>query len=60
MRKFSCGNNYQKLFTDPSNGEKANRIECVVVGFSLLILAATAGHAGVVEILVNRGADIEA
>lgn len=31
-----------------------------VSGFTPLILAATAGHVGVVEILLDNGADIEA
>lgn len=33
---------------------------CVFSGFTPLILAATAGHVGVVEILLDNGADIEA
>ena len=31
-----------------------------ISGFTPLILAATAGHVGVVEILLDNGADIEA
>ena len=31
-----------------------------IAGFTPLILAATAGHVGVVEILLDNGADIEA
>lgn len=31
-----------------------------ILGFTPLILAATAGHVGVVEILLDNGADIEA
>uniref|UniRef100_A0A4W3HI33 Ankyrin repeat and KH domain containing 1 n=1 Tax=Callorhinchus milii TaxID=7868 RepID=A0A4W3HI33_CALMI len=33
---------------------------CFWLGFTPLILAATAGHVGVVEILLDKGADIEA
>lgn len=36
------------------------RVMFSVSGFTPLILAATAGHVGVVEILLDNGADIEA
>lgn len=32
----------------------------MLLGFTPLILAATAGHVGVVEILLDKGGDIEA
>lgn len=35
-------------------------IESFLLGFTPLILAATAGHVGVVEILLDKGGDIEA
>lgn len=35
-------------------------IPSVVTGFTPLILAATAGHVGVVEVLLDKGGDIEA
>lgn len=36
------------------------RSTCLPTGFTPLILAATAGHVGVVEILLDKGGDIEA
>lgn len=35
-------------------------VVCLPTGFTPLILAATAGHVGVVEILLDKGGDIEA
>ena len=45
--KFACLVNYNNCFL-------------ISAGFTPLILAATAGHSDVVEILLDHGADIEA
>lgn len=63
---LSTGTKRVRLFTDFSTyilkGQILTRSYFVSLstGFTPLILAATAGHVGVVEILLDKGGDIEA